>query len=149
MPPDVSREQRMPTRGANPQITPALSVERLADTFPGDLGVELTEITNERVVGRMRIDRRHLHPGGFAHAGAWVGFADTVAAWGTIRNLPADGGFTTIELKVNVLASASEGDVLEAIGEPLHVGSRTQVWQVKVFRAERLVANFSCTQMVL
>ena len=133
----------------NPEITPALSVERLADTFPGELGVELTEITDEHVRGRLRVERRHLHPGGFVHAGAWVGFADTVAAWGTIRNLPPDAGFTTIELKVNVLAPAREGDVLEAVGEPLHVGSRTQVWQVKVFRDERLVANFTCTQMVL
>ena len=133
----------------NSNITPALSVERLAGTFPGDLGVELTEIADEQVRGRLRVERRHLHPGGFVHAGAWVGFADTVAAWGTIRNLPADGGFTTVELKVNVLAAASDGDVLEAVGEPLHLGSRTQVWQVKVFRAERLVANFTCTQMVL
>ncbi len=139
----------MATRETNPEITPELSVERLAGTFPGELGVELTEITDERVVGRIRIDRRHLHPGGFVHAGAWVGFADTVAAWGTIRNLPADRGFTTIELKVNVIAAASDGDELEAIGEPLHVGSRTQVWQVKVLRGKRLVANFSCTQMVL
>jgi len=133
----------------NSNITPALSVERLAGTFPGDLGVELTEIADEQVRGRLRVERRHLHPGGFVHAGAWVGFADTVAAWGTIRNLPADAGFTTIELKVNVLASASEGDVLEAVGEPLHRGARTQVWQVKLFRGERLVANFTCTQMVL
>src|SRR5205085_2860261 len=66
----------------NPHITPALSVERLAGTFPGDLGVELTEIADEQVRGRLRVDRRHLHPGGFVHAGAWVGFADTVAAWG-------------------------------------------------------------------
>jgi uncharacterized protein (TIGR00369 family) len=139
----------MPTRPTNPEITPALSVERLADTFPGDLGVELTEITDERIRGRLSVDRRHLHPMGFVHAGAWVGLADTVAAWGTLRHLPAGGGFTTVELKVNVLASASDGDVLEAVGEPLHVGSRTQVWQVKVFREQRLVANFSCTQMVL
>jgi 1,4-dihydroxy-2-naphthoyl-CoA hydrolase len=139
----------MATRKTNPEITPALSVERLAGTFPGNLGIELTDITDERIRGRMQVDGRHLHPGGFVHAGAWAGFADTVAAWGTIRNLPADGGFTTIELKVNVLAAAREGDVLEAVGEPLHVGSRTQVWQVKVFRAERLVANFTCTQMVL
>lgn len=133
----------------NPEITPALSVERLAGTFPGDLGIELTDISDERIRGRMQVDVRHLHPGGFVHAGVWAGFADTVAAWGTIRNLPADRGFTTVELKVNVLAPASEGDLLEAVGEPLHLGSRTQVWQVKVFRAERLMANFTCTQLVL
>jgi 1,4-dihydroxy-2-naphthoyl-CoA hydrolase len=133
----------------NQAITPQLSVERLAGTFPGDLGIELTEITDEHVRGRMGVDRRHLHPMGYVHGGAWVAFADTVAAWGTMRHLPADRGFTTVELKINVLASASDGDELTALGEPLHVGSRTQVWQVHVFRDERLAANFICTQIVL
>jgi len=133
----------------NKAITTELSAERLAGTFPGDLGIELVEITDERVRGRMRVDRRHLHPMGYVHGGAWVAFADTVAAWGTLRHLPEGRGFTTVELKINVLASAGEGDELTATGEPLHVGSRTHVWQVQVFRAERLAANFVCTQIVL
>jgi uncharacterized protein (TIGR00369 family) len=133
----------------NRAITPELSAQRLAGTFPGDLGIELTEIADEHVLGRMRIDRRHLHPMGYVHGGAWVAFADTVAAWGTLRNLPEGGGFTTVELKINVIASAGDGDELTAIGEPLHVGSRTQVWQVQVMRGGRLAAMFTCTQMVL
>jgi 1,4-dihydroxy-2-naphthoyl-CoA hydrolase len=101
------------------------------------------------VLGRMPVDKRQLHPMGYVHGGAWVAFADTVAAWGTMRHLPEGRGFTTVELKINVLASAADGDLLTAIGEPLHVGSRTQVWEVRVSRAERLAANFVCTQIVL
>ncbi len=133
----------------NAAITTQLSVERLSGTFPGNLGIELTEITDEHVRGRMLVDKRHLHPMGYVHGGAWVAFADTVAAWGTMRHLPEGHGFTTVELKINVLASAADGDELTAIGEPLHVGSRTQVWEVRVSRAERLAANFVCTQIVL
>src|ERR1017187_7983077 len=133
----------------NPLVTTELSVERLTGTFPGDLGIELTEITDEHVRGRMHVDKRHLHPMGYVHGGAWVAFADTVAAWGSLRHLPQERGFTTVELKMNVLASAGEGDELTAVGEPLHIGSRTHVWQVRVFRAERLAANFVCTQIVL
>jgi uncharacterized protein (TIGR00369 family) len=133
----------------NQAITPALSQELLPGSFPGNLGIELTEITDEHVRGRMLVDARHLHPMGYVHGGAWVAFADTVAAWGTMRHLPEGRGFTTVELKVNVLASAADGDELTALGEPLHVGSRTHVWQVQVFLAERLAANFICTQIVL
>jgi acyl-coenzyme A thioesterase PaaI-like protein len=50
---------------------------------------------------------------------------------------------------MNVLASAGDGDELTAVGEPLHIGSRTHVWQVRVSREERLAANFVCTQIVL
>jgi 1,4-dihydroxy-2-naphthoyl-CoA hydrolase len=133
----------------NQAITPALSQELLPGSLPGNLGIELTEITDEHVRGRMLVDKRHLHPMGYVHGGAWVAFADTVAAWGTMRHLPDGRGFTTVELKVNVLASAADGDELTALGEPLHVGSRTHVWQVQVFLAERLAANFICTQIVL
>ncbi len=71
----------------NPAITPELSRQVLTGTFPGDLGIELVEIDERRVLGRMAVDRRHLHPGGYVHGGAWTAFADTVAAWGTMRNL--------------------------------------------------------------
>ncbi len=133
----------------NAAITPELSAARLAGTFPGNLGVQLTEITDEHVLGRMPIDTRQLHPMGEVHGGAWVAFADTVAAWGTIRHLPEGRGFTTVEMKINVLASAREGDELTAIGVPLHIGSRTHVWEVRVYRGERLAANFTCTQLIL
>lgn len=126
----------------NEAITPELSAQVLPGSFPGDLGIELTEITDEHVRGRMLVDRRHLHPMGYVHGGAWVAFADTVAAWGTMRHLSEERGFTTVELKANVLASARDGDELTAIGVPLHVGSRTHVWQVEVFRAERRAAHF-------
>ena len=133
----------------NHDITPELSAKRLADTFPGDLGIELTEVTDEQVRGRMCVDRRHLHPMGYVHGGAWVAFADTIAAWATLRHLPEGRGFTTAELKMNVFTSAGTGDELTAVGTALHVGSRTHVWQVQVFREERLAANFVCTQIVL
>ena len=134
---------------ANPQITPETSRSVLPGTFPGDLGIELVEIDDERVVGRLAVDRRHLHPGGYVHGGVWTAFADTVAAWGTMRNLPSGHDFTTVELKVNVFAAGREGDELIGTGEPLHVGKRTQVWEVRVHKGDRLAANFTCTQMVL
>ena len=134
---------------SNPQITPEASRRILPGTFPGNLGIELLDIAEDEVRGRMVVDERHLHPGGYVHGGAWVAFADTVAAWGTMRNLDASKGFTTVELKINVFAAAVAGDELHATGRPLHAGKRTQVWEVGVHRGERLVANFVCTQIVI
>ena len=144
----------MSSSSVNPGITPEASREALAGTFPGGLGIELLEIGDRLVRGRMAVDRRHLHPGGYVHGGAWVAFADTVAAWGTMRHLPAGTGFTTVELKTNVFASGQPGDELIGIGEPLHLGARTQVWEVRIYKGSsdgggRLAANFVCTQMVL
>lgn len=134
---------------SNPNVTPAAAEGIFRDSFPGRLGIELLEIEDERVLGRMAVDDRHLHAGGFVHGGAWVAFADTIAAWGTFRRLPPGYDFTTVELKTNVFLGAREGDVLDAVGTPAHLGRRTQVWQVDIRLGERPAALFVCTQMVL
>jgi 1,4-dihydroxy-2-naphthoyl-CoA hydrolase len=136
-------------RLTNPAVTPELFRERIAGSFPGDLGIEVVRIEDHEVEGRLTVDERHLHPGGYVHGGVWVAFADTVAAWGTIRNLPEGHDFTTAELKANVFAAGRPGDTLTAVGRPLHVGRRTQVWEVRISNGERNAAFFSCTQMIL
>ena len=131
----------------NPRITVSASAHALDGSFPGDLGIELIEIDDDSVAGRLIVDRRHLHPGGYVHGGVWVAFADTVAAWGTMRNLPPGTNFTTAELKLNVFAA---GMPRRRAGGPrssrFTAGRSTQVWEVRVSKGERLAANFVCTQ---
>ena len=49
----------------------------------------MVRIEDHEVEGRLEVDERHLHPGGYVHGGVWVAFADTVAAWGTFRHVTA------------------------------------------------------------
>ena len=109
----------------------------------------MVRIEDREVEGRLSVDERHLHPGGYVHGGVWVALADTVAAWGTIRNLREGDDFTTAELKANVFAAGRPGDTLTAVGRPLHIGRRTQVWEVRIANGGRDAAFFSCTQIVL
>jgi 1,4-dihydroxy-2-naphthoyl-CoA hydrolase len=117
--------------------------------FPVDLGVEPMEVTDERSVGRMAIDRRHLHPGGYVHGGAWVGLADSVAAWQTFRHIDPGSNFTTIEMKLNVFSGGRAGDELLAIAETLHGGRSTHVIEVRVMRDHKLVGNLIVTQFII
>jgi uncharacterized protein (TIGR00369 family) len=134
----------------NPLVTADSVAERIRDSLPGDLGVEPVEATDDRFVGRMVVDRRHLHPGGLVHGGAWVALADSVGAWQTFRHLPPGHDFTTVEMKLNVFGAAGSGDVLVATAEHLHVGRSTHVVEVRVTKDnERLVANLVITQFVL
>ena len=51
------------------EITVESIRERIAGSFPADMGVEALEIDDELCRGRMVVDRRHLHPGGLVHGG--------------------------------------------------------------------------------
>lgn len=68
------------------QVTPENVRAFLGDSFPGHLGIEPLEIEQARSRGRIIVDRRHLHPGGYVHGGCWTALGDTVAAWVTFRN---------------------------------------------------------------
>lgn len=139
----------MTYRSENPDVNVDTLRERLDGSFPGYLGIEPLEVSRERARGRLLVDARHLHPGGYVHGGVWAALADTVAAWGTLRNLEAGYDFTTIELKLNVFAASRTGDELLATAEPRHIGRRTHVWVVDIHRGDRQVAMFTLTQFVI
>jgi 1,4-dihydroxy-2-naphthoyl-CoA hydrolase len=134
-------------------ITPENVRAFLGDSFPGHLGIDPLEIEDDRARGRIVVDRRHLHPGGYVHGGAWTALGDTVAAWVTFRNIPPGHDFTTIELKLNVFGSGLPGDEIVAEAIPLHVGRSTVVVEVKIERIRegeaKLAANMIVTQFVI
>ena len=135
------------------EITRESAEAFLPGSFPGDLAIEPLEIEDTHSRGRIVVDQRHLHPGGFVHGGVWTALGDTVAAWATFRSVPAEHNFTTIELKLNVFGSGLPGDEIVALATPLHVGRTTVVIEVRIERvrdgATKLAANLIVTQFVL
>ena len=93
-----------------------------------------------------------LGPGDYLHAGTVVAFADSCAGWGCWKSLP-DGrrGFTTSELKINLVGTTRMPDVLICVARMLHGGSTTQVWDATVTRESdgREIGHFRCTQQLL
>jgi 1,4-dihydroxy-2-naphthoyl-CoA hydrolase len=136
------------------KVTTADARGFIGGSFPGDLGIEPLEIEDTHARGRIVVDRRHLHPGGFVHGGAWTALGDTVAAWATFRSIPPGHDFTTIELKLNVFGSGLPGDEIVAVATPLHVGRTTVVIEARIERIReggepKLAANLIVTQFVL
>jgi uncharacterized protein (TIGR00369 family) len=84
------------------------------------------------------------------HGGAFMAFADTVGAVGTVMNLPPGTRTTTIESKTNFLGAALVNTRVAAESTPLHRGKTTQVWQTMIrSEAGKLCAVVTQTQMVL
>ncbi len=135
------------------KVTPEHIRGFIGGSFPGDLEIEPVELDDDRAVARVVVDRRHLHPGGYVHGGAWTALGDTAAAWLTFRQIPPGHDFTTIELKLNVFGSGLDGDELIAVATPLHSGRNTVVAEVKIDRVRdgesKLAANLIVTQFVI
>ena len=143
-----------PTAEDRSPFTPESVRAFLPGSFPGDLGIEPLEIEDAFARGRIVVDKRHLHPGGYVHGGVWTALGDTVAAWSTFRCIPPGHNFTTVELKLNVFAAGLLDDEIVATAEPLHIGRSTVVIEVRIERRRpgeepRLAANLIVTQFVL
>lgn len=125
---------------------------RLGEGYlPGLLGLEITQVEPELFSGRIKVEQKHMAPNGFLHAATVIALADSLAGYGTVRNLPEGAnGFTTIELKSNHLGTARAGYVTASV-QPVHRGRSTQVWDGLVTLEETgaKIALFRCTQMIL
>jgi 1,4-dihydroxy-2-naphthoyl-CoA hydrolase len=119
--------------------------------LPGHLGIEIVEVSAERVRAALAVKTVLLAPNGFLHAGTVVALADTCAGYGCVAALPPGAsGFTTVELKSNHLGTALDG-VIDCVATPAHLGRTTQVWDATVTHRDsgKTIALFRCTQMVL
>ncbi|WP_022977414.1 PaaI family thioesterase [Nevskia ramosa] len=119
-------------------------------TLPDLLGLEVLEVGEGLLKGRMKVERRHHAPNGFLHAASIIALADTCAGYATFAHLPKGArGFTTIELKSNFFGTALDG-YIHCTATSRHRGRTTQVWDAEVSNdAGKLIAAFRCTQMIL
>jgi len=124
--------------------------KRIQPLFPGLMGVEIKEATPDRIVATMLVRPDLCTAGGVLHGGAYMAFADTIGAVGTVVNLPPGARTTTIESKTNFLGAAPVNTRVTAESTPLHRGKTTQVWQTMIrSEAGKLCAVVTQTQMIL
>jgi 1,4-dihydroxy-2-naphthoyl-CoA hydrolase len=124
--------------------------ERLKGILPELLGIELVEVTPDKVLATLKVRPDLCTTGKILHGGTIMAFADTLGAVGTVVNMPPGHGTATIESKTNFIGSAAEGTVVTGESTPVHKGRTTQVWQTRISNAEgKLVALVTQTQIVL
>jgi uncharacterized protein (TIGR00369 family) len=130
--------------------TTASIQEVLNPLFPGLMGIQLIEVTPERVVATMEVRPDLCTTGNVLHGGAIMAFADTLGAVGTIANLQKDTRTTTIESKTNFLRAAPEGTRITGECTAFHRGKTTMVWQTQIKTdTGKLCAVVTQTQLVL
>lgn len=122
----------------------------LQPLLPGLMGVQLTEATPERVVATMQVRPDLCTAGGILHGGAFMAFADTLGAVGTVLNMGPDQRTTTTDSSTKFIGSAKVDTVVTGESVALHRGRTTLVWQTSIRNAEgRLCSVVTQTQLVL
>ena len=114
---------RLPT----PEILNSFNKNTLAQT----LGIEITEIGANFLRGRMPVDARTHQPFGLLHGGASVALAETLGSCAGHLTLTDDRMVVGLEINANHVRGAKSGFVY-GTARPLHLGGRTQVWEIKI-----------------
>ncbi len=127
------------------------TVQKMLDPiFPGLMGVKLTAVSLDRIVADMPVRPDLCTGGGILHGGAYMAFADTLGAVGTVVNLPPGKRTTTTDSSTKFIAGAKVGSVITGESIALHKGRTTMVWQTMVRNADgKLCAVVTQTQLVI
>lgn len=123
---------------------------RGAQSLNSNLGIELRELTDTSLHGRMPVDGRTVQPAGVLHGGASVAFAETLASWAGYLAVDRTR-FHVVgqEINANHIRPVSTGWVHGA-ASPVNVGRRAHVWEVRITNdAGTLVCISRCTLAVL
>ncbi len=115
-----------------------------ADAWGAVVGLEILEVSPERVRARLLADPKHHQPYGILHGGVYCSIVEGVASYGAGQVARARGqrGVVGVSNSTEFLRSHSEGELVIQ-GEPIHVGRGTQLWGVDIRRRSdhRLVAR--------
>lgn len=122
----------------------------LAPLFPGLMGVRVVEAAPDRVVGELVVRPDLCTTGSILHGGAYMAFADTLGAIGTVLNLRDGKRTTTTDSSTKFIAAAAVNTTVVGECVALHRGRTTMVWQTTMKVANgKLCAVVTQTQLVL
>lgn len=106
---------------------------RARECLNANLGIEITELTETSIVGRMPVDSRTVQPAGMLHGGASVAFAETLASWGGYLAVDrATQHAVGLEINANHVRPVASGSWVRGEATPLTLGRTTQVWDVRI-----------------
>lgn len=114
------------------------------------LGIEFLEVGTDYITAKMPVDQRTKQPLGLLHGGASVALAETLGSIGATALVDVERQYCVgLEINANHIKSAREGFVYGR-ATPLHIGRKTQVWEIKIKNEdEELVCVSRITMAVI
>ncbi len=116
----------------------------------GNLGIQYTYASRDRVEATMPVDYRTRQPFGILHGGATLALAETVAGLGSMLLCKPDEIVVGMQVSGNHISSAHEGDTVRAVGTVVHKGRSSHIWNIDVFTStNKLVSSIRVVNSVM
>ena len=123
-----------------------LSINTMAER----IGIEFTAIGDDYLEAKMPVDQRTQQPFGMLHGGASVALAETMGSVAATCCVDGKKQYCVgLDINANHIRSVRSGYV-KGRTTPLHVGKKTQVWEIRIVNEkEELVCISRITMAVL
>ena len=106
--------------------------DSIQNTMTSAIGIEITDIGDDFISGKMPVDERTVQPFGLLHGGASAALAETLGSIaGGIKVYSNNETVVGIEINANHLKSAREGWVYGK-ATPIRIGKKIQVWDIRI-----------------
>lgn len=123
--------------------------KRSKNTALESLGIEITEVGDDFVRGRMPVDGRTKQPFGLLHGGSSVLLAETLGSFGAFFACDTDCHAVGLDINANHLRAVTAGWVT-GVAKPVHIGRSTHVWQIDISNdAGQLICVSRITMAIL
>jgi len=107
------------------------------------LGIEITELGENFISGKMPVDHRTVQPMNILHGGASVALAESLGSIGAYLTVDHTKFHCVgMEINANHLRPVSAGYVY-GTAKPVHLGSKTQVWSIEIVNDENKMVCIS------
>lgn len=106
--------------------------DRAKGTMVSALGIEITDLGDEYISGKMPVDERTKQPFGLLHGGASAAFAETLGSIGAGNQVNLEQySVVGIELNSSHLKAVKSGWVYGR-ATPIRIGRTIQVWDINI-----------------
>ena len=120
------------------------------NTMVDHCDIEITDITNNTLIGTMLVSHKIKQPFGIVHGGANCVLAETLGS--ISANLvcdPSAAHAVGLSITTNHIKAVRNGRI-KGVATPTHLGRTTHIWEIKTFNdADQLTSTTNLTMAII
>ena len=119
------------------------------NTLLEHLDIKFTEVEDDYIKATMPVDHRTHQPYGLLHGGASVVLAESLGSVAAHCTVDTTKQYAVgLDINANHIRTAKSG-IVTGVTKPIHIGRKTQVWEVKITNEDEKLICISRITMAI